>query len=77
MDNENAGNAIGSTEPSVEDEAHWTPQMQALADRDVAVCHKHHTTACGVDRVIMSMGGPLWAEMKCGYTGRLQRGNME
>ncbi len=34
MDNENAGNAIGSTEPSVEDEAHWTPEMQALAERD-------------------------------------------
>ncbi len=31
---EDLGNAIGSTEPTVEEQAHWTPEMQALAARD-------------------------------------------
>ncbi len=31
---EDLDNAIGSTEPTVEDVAHYTPEMQALAERD-------------------------------------------
>lgn len=34
MQNEEQGSAVGSTEPTVEEQAHFAPHMQALADRD-------------------------------------------
>lgn len=36
IDPEELGNAIGSTEPTVEDKAHWTPEMWEAWKRDQA-----------------------------------------
>lgn len=77
MDNENAGNAIGSTEPSVEEEAHFTPEMQALADRDAwqengfpaYVCEKHPDRGCKIKSVTIYPSGMNFAIMQCGNKG--------
>lgn len=34
VDPEELGNAIGSTEPTVEEQVHWTPEMREVWKRD-------------------------------------------